>query len=448
MRPVILVKLPNSATFVGTFDVENWRDWWKSEPLPGSVAKITDTDWAYGQYHVAICHMTNGTWSIYRSGDYGKTWYEVWNTPVTLHGIIQIDPGWLLCSASDGWYESINSGLEWNKISSQAPNCPIVVNLGDDVLMAHDGLNVWKSVNKGRNWALKINARSYTVYAYHNGKRRTGGWSGDSYPALDGCGNQVIIGIGPYLFVSDNAGETWNESWWYYDGASELFPQILPYTDKRVLQVLLTDVSGSGPEDTAYMVRIYHKAAGIVRHYYMNRPYIGMSARFDQPFSGYTDGKLTAYQVLHPGASYYDQVVFSSQMARNTDTNTYYPSVKYSADGGWTWVDLNINDFKVFEGDPSQGVFSQGGPFIEDFLTKYSWSGDPCHNSGKYSQISSGWVRMLSWDMDFLAKGFGDKTFSSDMISSIRVTQSLPFDLRMSKNLINRAYLILLHEKK
>jgi len=150
MKPVILVKLPNCATFVGTFDTENWKDWWKSNPLPGDVSEITDTDWAYGQYHVAICRMADGTWSIYRSGDYGKNWYPVWNTHLTLHGIIQLDPGWLLCSASDGWYESVDSGLTWSKVSSQAPNCPIVINLGDDTLLAHDGLKIWNRLIRGR----------------------------------------------------------------------------------------------------------------------------------------------------------------------------------------------------------------------------------------------------------------------------------------------------------
>jgi len=143
-----------------------------------------------------------------------------------------------------------------------------------------------ESVDKGKNWALKLNARSYITYGFHDRTKRSRGWSGDGYPAIDGCGNQVIAGVGPYMLVSDDAGETWNETWWYYDAARTLFPQILPYTDKRILQVLLTDTSGSGPEDAAYMIRIYHKSAGIVRHYYTKRPYSGMTAKFDQPLFG------------------------------------------------------------------------------------------------------------------------------------------------------------------
>lgn len=418
MQPVILVKLPNAPRFCGTFDTTNFKEWWLSEPLPGDVAEIIDSEWAYGQYHLALCRMVDGTYSIYQSRDYGKTWHEVFNTNNTLYNLIQIDPGWVLCSASNGWYHTTNSGTDWTLRSTQAPGCREVINLGDDTLIAHDGMNIWKSVDVGEHWSKKLNGRSFTIKLSHGGTRNVG-WGLDGYPALDGYGNRVFAGIGGYFVVSDDAAESWTMPYFYS-----------PHTNVRILQILNTNPSVSGPEHT-YMIRIYLTNLGVVRHYYAANPMRPWTARFDQPFSGYENGRLTAYHVLRPGSNTYDQVVFSSQMRFNTSRQTYEPAVKYSLDGGWTWVDLDISKIKVYEGDPGQGSFTFGGPFLVDVFTKFAWTGNPCHNSGSWSELKGAYVRGISSDHDFLATVAKNRNYYGDIINQAT------FDMNLNTSILS-----------
>ena len=122
MRPVTLSIVEGKNFILGTFDTTSFQTWWKSLPFPGEVETIEDITHVYGQYHVCIAKMQNGTYSIYRTHDSGKTWTSVYNTSDIIYSITQIDYGHVLASTSTGWLEStLDSGLTWTTISNFAP---------------------------------------------------------------------------------------------------------------------------------------------------------------------------------------------------------------------------------------------------------------------------------------------------------------------------------------
>src|SRR5574343_268240 len=103
MIPVVLSILEGKNFILGTFDTTNFQEWWKSEPFPGNVESIGKPTHVYGQYHVCICKMTDGTYSIYRTKNMGKYWESVYNTSDIIYTINKIDYGWLIASTSSGW---------------------------------------------------------------------------------------------------------------------------------------------------------------------------------------------------------------------------------------------------------------------------------------------------------------------------------------------------------
>jgi len=284
MQPVILTLLPNRLQFVGTFDTGNYKDWWLSSPLPGAIDHIISNCWVGGSIHTAVCYMKNGSYSIYQSTNYGRDWSEVLNIPEQIHQIEQIDFGWILASTAAGWLESTDSATTFHVISTQAPGCKTVVNIGEDIFLAHDGNKIWKSIDKGRNWSQVLDCHNIVWQNFHGGQRTTT-WTGDVYPALAGVYNRILAGCGPYLLISENQGSTWTMPWWYMGDPNTLFPEILPFNQHRVMQILHSDCLGTGPEDNVFLIRIHHIHDGIVRHYYARQVFTGMTARFDQYYS-------------------------------------------------------------------------------------------------------------------------------------------------------------------
>lgn len=423
MKPVIFVKHPNQNRFIGTFDMANLHDWWLSEPLPAGVAEVVDVDWVYAQYHVCVCRMEDGTYSIIRTKDYGQSWYVVLNLAEIIYSITRIDYGWLLAATESGWYESTRSGLEdtWSKVSYQAPGCKTVVNLGENILVAHDGSCVWRSTNVARTWSKTLNCHSLYYKRAHGGYT-TQSYSGSVYPALAGFGEQVMAGAGPHLMFSDDGGQSWTIPWgWDPPGAdycgntwrgkktcnnSSISPY---YGSARIIQIIHTDYRPRTPgvatsSENSWMIRVYIPQLGVVRCLatdYGTALYIPV---FDQPFNGYGAGAITAYQVLRPHSDEDDIMVFSSD-----------PSPRYSTDGGWSWAELNPDSFDVYEGDPTQEISTYVNPFLEEDFADWVWSGSPCHNGGRFIFREGCTRRALSYDCDFVTKGVFEANSKCDM---------------------------------
>ena len=427
MKPAIFVKHPNQNRFIGTFDMTNLEIWWLSEPLPGDVVEVVDVDWAYAQYHVCVCRMNDGTYSIIRSPDYGQSWVEVKNLAETIYSVTRIDYGWLMAATSTGWYESMNSGLTWTKVSASAPGCRAVAVIGDNVLIAHDGRYVWRSVDYARHWSQVLDCRNI-YYKQPHGGFRTQTYSGDVIPAVAGFGNQVFAAAGPYLLMSDDEGQSWTMPWGWPSmyGGSSGNPSINPYFgSSRLIQIVHTGAYND-PENPGityqqfvhtWMFRVYIPTLGIVRCLVSNGGDFEFIAKFDQPFTGYYSGGITAFEVLRPGSEDYDTLVFCPD-----------PKPRSSLDRGWSWSDLDPSEFSVYLGDPDQEINASVIPFTEEFA-EYLWSGHPCHNSGTYIREGGPIRRGLSYDLDFKTETEFEETVDIDVLLMVVNESGVDHDL-------------------
>jgi hypothetical protein len=443
MKQVVLAKLPNSIQFLGTFDTTNYEKWWKSEPLPDGAtsipAEITQNEWCYGQYHMAAVRMADGTYSLYRSTDYGKTWSEAKNFPGQIYTLTRIDYGWMLLNTPAGWYQSTNTGRTWTLISTGAPGCKTVVNIGENILIGHSGEKIYRSEDTGVTWSQVQDCHLLSVMPWHATYHYTIYNTADCYPALAGVNNRVLAGAGPYLIASDDGGQNWtifyspfNNFGWFCDDELDYYTQ----QQSRCLQLIWTGGTSATPEDNTFMARMYNPITGVVRHYYSGNIADWFSAithptwtdrnlyggglrwasRFDQPFSGYYNGKMTAYETMVQNTSTTQSLVYSSQMEYNPTTGGNSTSPKFSDDGGLTWEDLDPNLFKVYIGDPDTSTdYTYGGAFVSENYTKTVWVGFPCHNEGHY--LSTGYIqRGISLDMDMLSYTTRTKSWSIDTI--------------------------------
>jgi hypothetical protein len=476
MRQVVLVKLPNSTQFLGTFDTTNYVDWWKSEPMPGNVAEITQNEWCYGQYHLATCRMNDSTYSVFRSADFGKTWTEIKNFAGQIYTLTRIDYGWMLLNTTTGWYTSTDTGLTWTLISTGAPGCKTVINIEGNVLIGHTGDKIYRSADTGVTWTQVQDCHLLSVMPIHETYHYTIYNSADCYPALAGVNNRVLAGAGPYLLSSDDTGQNWtlfyspfNNFGWFCDDELDYYTQ----SRCRCLQLTWTGGTSSVPEDNTFMARIYNPVTGMVRHYYSgyianwfsatkhpdwaDRNLYGgglrWSSRFDQGFSGYYNGKMVAYATMIQNTNTIESLIYSSQMQYNPTTGGNSTSPKISEDGGLTWLDLDPNQFKVYEGDPDTSTtYTYGGSFVSENYTKTVWVGYPCHNSGYYT--SSGYIqRGISLDEDLrllktrtntiapdvVIKKIQTKTYDPDVVLLLSTNKTYTPDV-VIKQIVNHVY--------
>lgn len=450
MRPVALSVVEGRNFILGTFDTTGFQTWWKSLPFPGDVESIEDVTHIYGQYHACIVKLGNGTYSIYRTHDSGKTWKEVYNTSDIIYSITRIDYGHVIASTSTGWLEStLDSGLTWTKISSFAPGCKTVINIGDDVLFGHDGSKIWRSYDLGHSWSRVLQKSFWFSTGYHD-ETLTQNFTWDSYahPALAGAGNSVYVGFGPYLNISHDLGEHWFTHLQGWDkffseykggwGGSNLFS---PFYNTRILQLEMTDISGLNSDDHVLMARVLDLDTNQVLYAYSGANYhfedapekgtgYSWQTRFSLPFADENHGIICSYNVLQPGSSEYNKLVMvCSYDASNNAV------VMYSTDAGWTWSTLNHNNVSVYEGDPSQEIISGIGQYVfdEEYWTKATWVGSPCHNEGKWVYEYNKTIRGLSWDTDILAIFQKEKSYGMDWSTLIEKDKEYEVDLLCEK---------------
>ena len=448
MRPVALSVVEGRNFILGSFDTSGFQTWWKSLPFPGDVESIEDTTHVYGQYHVCIVKLGDGTNSIYRTHDSGKTWKEVYNTSDIIYSITRINYGHVIASTSTGWLEStLDSGLTWTKISNFAPGCKTVINISDDILFGHDGSRIWRSYDLGHSWSRVLQKSFWFSTGYHD-ETLTQNFTWDSYahPALTGAGNAVYAGFGPYLNISEDLGEHWFthlQGWnthfaleykggW---GGSNLFS---PFYNTRILQLEMTDSAGINPDDYAIMARVLDLDTNQVLYAYSGKNYhfeekgtgYSWQTRFSLPFADDKHGVLCSYDVLRPGSSEYNKLVVVCSYDANNN-----PIIMHSIDSGWTWTTLNPTNVSVYEGDPSQEIISGLGQYVfdEEYWTKTTWVGEPCHNNGKWVSEYNKTIRGLSWDMDILAIFHKEKSYGMVWSTLIEKDKEYEVDLLCKK---------------
>jgi len=449
LRPVVLSIAEGKNFILGTFDTTNFSDWWKSEPFPGAIDEIQQPIHVFGQYHICIVKMLDGSYSIYRTKNMGKSWEQVYNTPGKIYTLNLIDYGWVIASTSAGWIESkLDSGYTWTAISTFAPNCKAVINISDDVLFAHDGTSIWRSYDFARSWSKVLTKTGWTSKGQHDpSETKNFVWSGWAYPALAGVGQTVFVGFGPYLNISDDLGQTWfthlqgwGTAWAYWEGSatqgwggSQLFS---PLYNTRILQLIMTDTSGTTLDETAVMARVLKLNTNQVMYAYSgqecfeNRTGYVWKTIFTLPFANLDSGVISSYDVLRPGSSEKDKLA----VVCSYDSNNR-PIVKYSIDAGWIWSTLNYNNVTVYEGDPTQEIISGKGQQVwdEEYWTKSTWVGSACHNSGKYVIEYNKTIRCISSDYDLLVSFRKTKNSVRDILLKKLKTSNLPLDILTKK---------------
>ena len=439
MRSVVLSVVEGKNFILGTFDTTTFQTWWKSEPFPGNVDIIQKPIHVYGQYHVCIVKLVNGTYSIYRTTNMGKTWVSVYNTPNIIYTVTAIDYGWIVGSTSTGWIESkLDSGFTWSVISSFAPGCKTVINVSDDVLFAHDGTKVWRSQDYAKTWSVVLNQASWYSKPLHEGwAGKTFSRVGYSYPALAGINETIFVGFGPYLIISDDLGTTWtthpsgwnnsifNEPTW---GNASFSPQ----ANNQIMQIILTSGLGFPTANSKIMLR---NLVGNTIHYMYSGPYAQYSSGWywQNVFSNTnnaTDNSISSYDVQRAGSPLHDTL----SIITTTDANNN-PIVLHSINGGLTWTSVNVSNVTVYEGDPSQEIISGIGQqtFNEEYWTTYTWVGMPCHNTGKWIVELNKTIRGISADLDLLMSFRKLKAYSMDYVTNVTKTKACNYDILNKK---------------
>ena len=425
MLPVILVKLPNSPQFVGTFD-PNFDDWWLSEPLPGYADEIIDSTWVYGQYHVCYAKMMDGTYTIYRSSDYGVHWIPVRNLSTRIYSMKRIDFGMVLISTGNGWYRSNNSGGTWTLVSATAPGCHTIAEIGRDRIVALDNTYAWYSADAGSSWS-KASRYWYGGSESNTTPRAT-------CPVIDGNNGNVLCQYksGNYIMHSQNFGVSYTIGD-YNNNVTDNWNNTSLRTNGQIKNIICTGTYNNFP---TFVIQ-QDIGNNTLRHYYAyfsGDRYV-FSARFDAMSSPDTD--LTAKEILSVGTStFLKSAVFVGAHSNGS------PRVVVSTDGGYTWEDVPVTQATIYSGPDLSQIVTTGGPFVEDSYISKAWSGPICHNSGRWT--TSGYMQMgISYEMDLSVLQW--KTMYLPYTSDILIEKAFPKTYRMdilNEKAFNKKYLI------
>jgi hypothetical protein len=447
--PVILVTLPSQNYFLGTFDTINLQTWWKSEPLPAEVTEITKGMQIYAEIQLAAARLKDGTSAVFQSKNYGRSWRTVWNESEEIYDIVKINNGWAILNTAGGFYETVDAGSNWTKISSlpSAQRCAIA-NIGNgDILICTDGRLIWKSTDIAHTWR-KVCDQNAVWLGYINAPTRY--YSGPSFPCVAGACGMVLASHGPFISVSINDGDSWGplQFWNYwsyqYPGLQGLIDDRLIRTLKTgqpefiIKQILLASIDGMQPFDCTYMAR-----------YDELKPLPGETQLFSrvfksQKYSRYVSDdwkfswkylfcqylspsdnsqQLNAYDMPFTGTALNDRAVISAQMADDGNGNPV-PHIRISRDGGATWVDIDLTDVRVGTG-PTQIM---GGPFLDDAFIKNTWITTWCGNDAWWVTKLGYVCRNLTYDMDYCVTARKTKPYQTQSIIAKRLTATQDLD--------------------
>lgn len=490
MIPVTLVYLPGANYLLGTFDTADFSDWWISEGFAG-VDYVVKGVQTYGEIHLAICKMINGTWSIFQSKNYAQTWTEVYNTSYEIFDIVRINFGWTIINCGDGFYESVNAGTDWSLVCGlpTAPIASAIANIGGgDVLICTDGRYIWRSTDYARNWTAVRVYEHYTEEhegvppVYHddgdmqhihhgNDDPDTGYWpmgpqyTGPSVACVAGACGKVVVGHGPYGAWSVDGGVTFGSYWpwdYYWDtddtiiydaetGAEHCcFPPgqyVGRHRDDIIItQIVVSSVEGPTADDVMFLIKADDRNAFTHGAELEDARF----SRIYRTFSGLTKG----------GDPYYNhwlKYVFCQQLAAgetgpqlatyellqagadSVDRLVFIAQSKYdSALGKYIpsmrysidgGVTWTVLDVSTFTTD--QGELPEGGgPFLDDDFAKLVWVTGFCNNGGYWDYSTGGMTRNMSYDMDWLESEGEDKTVTYDAGAYVEGTDTAIYRIR------------------
>lgn len=465
MNPVVLISCPNLPYFLGTFDTTNFKHWWRSAPFPEAIQSITKGLHIYGRSHLCIAKKTDGLWAVYRSKNYGIDWERVWQAEEgeVIYDIILIIYGRAIMNTSAGFYETVNAGTTWSKVSSlpDAPNAPAFCNIGGgDVLLCTDGRYIWRSTDIARTWAQVCDSTMIELWYDIPGQGSHGRYSNISRPCIAGACGRVLASAGPYLLISEDGGITWaSHRYWHEDGRSnsdwyDLMPpygivaaRAWPPTASPkflITQIIISSIDGPKGDDVQFLLRCddLQPVSGESRLYSRVFTTYGAAGHYHKVFMGNmfwrylfqqyitpTEGsQISAYDLPVTGAAYNDKLAFSAQVRTDPATGELIPSLKYSQDGGQTWIDIDLNNVRIANSDGSP---ISGGSALDDNFAKLTWTSGACDNYGSWNftelyrrqcisqELDAQFERRVSptYDIDVMVSKAAQKEDSLDIIA-------------------------------
>lgn len=420
MNPVVLMAVPSLPYLLGTFDTTRFRNWWRSNAFPDELENIRKGFHIYGRTHLAIAQRTDGRWAVYRSKDYGINWQRAFlaEPGEAIFDLVLITYGRAIMNTSTGFYETVNAGATWTKISDLPgpSSVPAFCNIGGgDVLLCTDGRYIWRSVDIARHWSLVCDSHSIKFNSLSaSDDPNTGVYYTDlSKPCIAGACGRVFAAAGPFLLISNDAGVTFkpyrywqgdaraNPDWYnlappYNLVAGRLWPNPSP-PPFIITQILITSIDGPTGADVQFLVRyndlrplsgesmLYSRvfttygAAGRIHQVFMGNAWFKYV--FQQYVADYDATQITSYDLPVTGAAYSDRLVFSAQTTSDSSGNLKI-ALKYSTDGGTTWTEIDTSKIKI--GDASEGGLASGAS-LDDNFAKLTWATGGCNNYGSWN---------------------------------------------------------------
>lgn len=497
MNPVALICLPNIPYLLGTFDTAKFQTWWRSNPFPDELETIKKGFHIYGRTHLAIAKRKDGLWALYRSKNYGIDWDLAFLAAPdeVIYDLVLITYGWAIMNTSRGFYETVDAGANWSQFLElpDAPNAPAFYNIGGgDTLLCADGRYIWRSTDIARSWLLVCD--SHTIRFSDGGdwgrtppkdERYHTYYKDLSIPCIAGANGRVFASAGPFLIISEDSGQTWEGfRWWpgyctYWDSYTKanipppktlVYDRLWPSPSPPkflISQILVTSVDGPTGDDVVFMVRcddrvpisgesnLYsrffktHKAS-IHQDNVYNGYYFGYV--FQQYLSDASCQQMASYDLLVTGQPYSDRLVFSAQTRMDASGNLV-PSLKYSLDGGQTWIDIDVSRIQV--GNASEGGLASGS-MLDDRYARLTWIAGGCCNDGKWDIKEFYRRQCLSYEMDagITKKATRDQNIdaivaldksSSENIDAIVANpkKRAPYDVdAMAEGLVSKSYRI------
>ena len=455
MSPVALVYLPDQPFLLGTFDVENFKTWWRSRPFPEAIDFIKKGMHIYGRKHLVIAKRADGRWAVYISRNYGIDWELAFLAAEgeIIYDMVLIKFGWAVLNTSTGFYRTVKAGVSgsWTKISSLpgASAVPAFANIGNgDILLCTDGRYIWRSTNYGVSWSLVCDQASIgRGFEFSSSGKQTKSsiyWTGSPrYAAIAGANGVAMCAYGPWTSWSNDGGVSWmgNEFWdgmvWWPGFTDESGKECYPSPDifwnrmpksasanaNFVIKQILVSEAGRLPSSVKFVVRIDDLNYAPGEQYLFSRvmyaylgwfnhriigetspdPYPKLRYRFQQFISPDESlNQIACYETQILGTEGTDRVVVSSQTTVDSQGNPI-PSFKYSIDGGYTWITLKVGDLKV--GDENDAPV-YGGSFLDNVYTKAIWVWGTCSNVGRWNSQDSSITQTQSYDMDVEIEGW------------------------------------------
>lgn len=168
-------------------DITEDHIWLVSSPIPGTVIKTWEI---YHKVQIVLSKADSGNYQIFRSIDL-ITYSLVHDHATEIYDIFWIDYGRVVICATDGWFETTNTGLTW---------APLVL-----APLPAKAFAVIRHYDGSQNWVVygldqKVYVANYPDGAWLEVLDTTATNSGRWYPAMAGSAVGVIVGAGPYLF--------------------------------------------------------------------------------------------------------------------------------------------------------------------------------------------------------------------------------------------------------